>query len=565
MARGALNLRTRGDRVDFNADVPVPRAVAGDLSAAGARLRLTGQAPYPDLVRRRGDGAVSLRASLGGSRLALAGQRLDGAQFTAAFDGMSAGWMDSLTLAGKAQADLSAASATAGGGRVGAIRAQASAPDLRWSRKGGDTVSATARITAAVQDAAAGELRAPNALATFEGPIAFGAGGTALALKGAVSGRGAWTGLGAPAAADSAEIAAVKRAARAFSFQAPAVSVTVSKGATSFALAQPLRVRSAAGGQALLADRGGGAWRLTVAGGRLPKLEADVSRFALTDGGATATGRVKAALSVGPVQDGVLDASGTLRIADGAVSFAAGRCAAIKAGRLEFGANDVLNLAGQLCPANAPLLRLSGGDWRVAGLVQGGSVEVPFLQVVLKDAGGRIDAAQTRGRLNAAAAIGSAEVSDTAPSQRFRPLLVSGPARLAGDVWTGDLTFRTPAGQAIGQAKLAYDGRTGAGGVAIETGTLTFADGGLQPIQLSPLASAVGTPVEGQASFTGRFDWTAAGSTSSGVLDIPRLDFLSPAGRVTGLSADWPSPASPRSSPRRGRCCAPRASTPSRS
>jgi hypothetical protein len=44
----------------------------------------------------------------------------------------------------------------------------------------------------------------------------------------------------------------------------------------------------------VLADRGGGAWRLAVAGGGLPKVDADVSRFALTDGGATATGRIKA-------------------------------------------------------------------------------------------------------------------------------------------------------------------------------------------------------------------------------------------------------------------------------
>jgi hypothetical protein len=533
---GALALRTRGDRVDFNADVAVSKAVAGSLSAEGARLRLTGQAPYPDLIKRRGDGAVTLRASLSGSRLAMAGQRLDGAQLSAAFDGVSAGWIDSLTLTGKAQADLRAASATAGPGHIGAIRAKMEAPDLRWSRKGGDTVSATARLTAALQDVTAGELRVPNAITALAGPVAFGAHGAAVALKGSVGGRGAWTGLGAPTAGDSTEIAAVKRAARAFSFQAPAISLAVSDSATRFALDQPLRVRPAAGGEAVLANRGAGAWRLTVAGGGLPKVEADVSRVAVSDGGATATGRIKAALSIGPVQDGVFDAAGTLRIANGAMSFAGGRCATVKAGRLEFGVNDVLNLSGQLCPARAPLLSLGGGDWRIAGRVQGASAEIPFLQAALKGAAGAVDFAQKHGRLSATAAITSAEVYDTSPAMRFRPLLASGPARLAGDVWTADLAFRTPAGQAIGRAKLVHDTRTGVGGVAIETGTLTFADGGLQPIQLSPLASVVGTPAEGQAIFSGRFDWTPTGAASSGALDIPRLDFLSPAGRVTGLS-----------------------------
>jgi hypothetical protein len=54
------------------------RLVVGSLTLTGARLGLTGQAPYPDLQKRRGDGAVTLRASLAGS-LATAGQRLGGA------------------------------------------------------------------------------------------------------------------------------------------------------------------------------------------------------------------------------------------------------------------------------------------------------------------------------------------------------------------------------------------------------------------------------------------------------------------------------------------------------
>ena len=533
---GALSLRTRGDRVDINADVAVPEAIAGTLRAEGARLRLTGQAPYPDLKTRRGDGAVSLRAALGGSRLTAAGQQVAGAQLVAAFDGVSAGWIDTLTLTGKAEADLHATSGAAGQARVGAIRVLAKASDLRWSRRGGDTISATPNITASLRDMSAGDLRVPQAAGSFQGPMAFGPSGASIALRGNLSGRGAWMGLGAPVAADSPQIAALKRAARGFAFDAPAATLAVAKGVTHLSLVRPLRVTAPGGGAALLTDRGGGAWGLTVAGGGLPKVDAQASRVAFADGGAVAVGQVKAALSIGPVQDGDFDAAGTLRIAGGVATFAGSRCASVKAARLEFGVNDVLDLKGGLCPTAAPLLTVGGGDWRIAGRAEAASAEVPFLQAALKGAAGPVDFAQRRDRLGATATITSAEVDDTAAAMRFRPLVMSGPARLAGDVWSADLAFRTPAGQAVGQAKLVHDTRTGVGGVAIGTGTLTFADGGLQPIQLSPLASVIGTPAQGQARFTGRFDWTSAGAASSGALDIPHLDFQSPAGRVTGLS-----------------------------
>jgi hypothetical protein len=52
---------------------------------------------------------------------------------------------------------------------------------------------------------------------------------------------------------------------------------------------------------------------------------------------------------------------------------------------------------------------------------------------------------------------------------------------------------------------------------------------------LSPLAAALAPPVTGQAQFSGRFDWSPAGATSSGKLTIPSLDFGSPAGPVRGL------------------------------
>lgn len=535
LGAGALTLRTRGDRVEINARVETLKTVVGGVTLAGARLGLTGQGPYPDLQKRRGDGAVTLRASLAGS-LDTGAQRLDGAQLSAAFEGVSAGWIDTLTVTGVARADLTAASASAGSNRVGVIHVQANAPDLRWSRVGGDSVSATSQIKATLQGLRAGDLHLQQASASLGGPVAVSARETSVALKGAASGRGGWTGLGAPLAADSKEIAAVKRAARAFQFNAPALSLAVSKGEGHLALPQPVRVRSESGAEVVLADRGRGAWRVAVAGGGLPKLDADISRFVLTDGGITASGRVKAAGSFAPVVDGVVEAAGTLKALNGRVTFLAGGCVPVRARKLELGANDIEDLSARLCPAGAPMFSFANGGWSFRGRAEGVALAAPFAQIRGESGAGRVEASGVGSKLKVHAVLSGARVVDTAHATRFNPVTLSGPVDLAGDVLTAELGFRTPAGQPLGQASITHDTRAGRGGAKIDTGLLAFAEGGLQPVSLSPLAGVVGSPVIGSASFAGAFDWTSAGVTSSGAVTVPRLDFTSPAGKVTGLS-----------------------------
>src|SRR3546814_1986753 len=95
--------------------------------------------------------------------------------------------------------------------------------------------------------------------------------------------------------------------------------------------------------------------------------------------------------------------------------------------------------------------------------------------------------------------VAAARVVDTAPATRFNPLRMEGRAGLADGLWTADLSFATPAGHAIAKAALRHDASSASGGVAIRTGMLNFADGGLQPVELSPLAAAVGSPAMGSA------------------------------------------------------------------
>jgi hypothetical protein len=131
--------------------------------------------------------------------------------------------------------------------------------------------------------------------------------------------------------------------------------------------------------------------------------------------------------------------------------------------------------------------------------------------------------------------VAKAHVADTADPVRFLPLQAKGEAQLADDVWTAAFDL-SRLDHAVGRVDVRHDVRAEAGGAVISAPSLAFTEHGLQPDDLSPLvADYVKSPVEGSAGFEGRFDWTAEGATSSGVLTVPELDFTSPAGKVQGL------------------------------
>jgi hypothetical protein len=537
LGTGSLKLTTHGDRTDASLDAPILAAKAGGLSVEAGRLQASATAPYPDLKGRREDGAVVVQASLTGRSMTAAGQDFRDARISAGFTGQARGWISDLLVTGEGTANLQAAGVASGPAAAGGVRAAATASAVRWSRKGGDAVSTRLRIALKADQVDAKDLRLEHVSGVLHGPLTVGPEGNSISLSGGVAGRGGWRGIGPPVKGDSAEIAALKRGARRFAFSAPGVALSADNGPMRLALLDPVTLRTDAGGVARLGLEDEG-YRLSMAGGGLPRIAADVDRFALLPGGAMAGGRVRAALSIGPVEKGEFDASGTVRIADGAVRFTADACASVRAAKLELGANDVEKLAGRFCPDGRPMLSLAGGGWELAGRAEGVAAEVPFLQARVAEATARVAFGEKAGRLHATAAIADAELSDAAATRRFNPLRMSGQARLANEVWTADLGFRVPGGAAVAQAHLTHDGRTGAGGVDVDTGPLAFAEGGLQPAQLSPLAEALGSPATGQARFTGGFRWTKAATTSGGTLSVPRLDFKSPAGQVTGLSGD---------------------------
>jgi hypothetical protein len=175
----------------------------------------------------------------------------------------------------------------------------------------------------------------------------------------------------------------------------------------------------------------------------------------------------------------------------------------------------------------------------VNGALRDVAAQAPFLALAFTEASGTLTATGSRAGLDLDARISTAVVNDTTTPRRFNALTAQGRAGLASDQWSGAFDLAR-SGNPLGRLTLAHDGTTGRGGVTIDAPALAFAEDGLQPADLSPLAAEfVQSPAMGSASFTGRIDWSPdlpEGGSSSGRLIVPGLDFVSPAGPVKGLT-----------------------------
>lgn len=526
-----LNAHRNGARLAFNLSAPVNRLTASGVSSSDGVLTLAGETPYPDLTRRRLDGAVHLRTTYAAKTLGSAMGAATEARATGLFDGHVQGGFATLGTLGKARLTFDATSAEVQAGRVGPLHLKAASDNVRWTRAGGERLTATLAIAAEAQDLMAADLSLAATRARFTGALVASVKQTTFSLTGSVDGHGGWSGLGDLAPADVGQMAAIKRAVRDFAFAASDIRVSSADGVR---LVQPLILRpTSGGGEARLAWDALDA-RLTIAGGGLPDLDVQVRHLAFDP---TISGdlTVRMAASLGLVQGGTVEAAGRLLSSNGQARFFATRCAVVRAARLDFDANDVEGLSARICPDRQPLFTLGPAGWTFNGRVEGAAASVPFAQARAEGGGAVVSARGQGADMRVQAQVTSARLVDIAPERRFNPLILSGPVNLDAGIWRADLALRPPGGANAADVKLTHDGRLGFGAAVIETPGLTFVEGGLQPDQLSPLAGAVGSPAMGEARFSGRFDWSATGATSRGTVTIPRLDFTSPAGPVRGL------------------------------
>lgn len=603
-ARGlaaTVDLTTTGDRVALRVTAAADSArIAGEQGAAvqgqGARLTLTGDLPYPDLKTRRNDGRARLSLALTADRLATGDSAARGVAADLTFDGTTAGWIEAFRIDGRTTADLRAAGlegAVAGQGARLRLTDAATVLDrtgegLGWRVEGPADVSA-ARLSGAGFQGAGVHLTTRDLVAGGRGAAVEAQGNLALAADrlamddlsltgtrgaaridmvadGAVridargslrSARGAWPLFGPAARDDIPELGEMKRALSAFAVEIPAFSLSTGDTGTRFTLDRPATLTPANGGvltlrpgagplfSAARGERGGGALSVTATRGRgLPEAAFTIPRWSLTPDGFTATLDGRAALDFGLARGVALQTKGQLTSSNGRLTYTATTCVPLTVERLELDENDVTDLSGRFCPAGRPLFAVADGSWRADGALRDIKASAPFLALQFQDAEGTLAVTGGPRGVDLVAQVSRATVVDATTPARFNPMTASGSARLSGDDWTGAFDL-SRGDMALGRLTLAHDGKAGAGGLTIDAPSITFAEGGLQPSDLSPMAGdIIGSPAVGSVGFTGRVDWRAdAEGTSSGRLIVPGLDFTSPAGPVKGLrgSVDFTS------------------------
>ncbi|MFN4295363.1 MAG: YdbH domain-containing protein [Brevundimonas sp.] len=590
-----LDLATTGERTRFDVAAVFAEVNAPGLSGEAVRAGLIGEAPYPDLNARRSEGDLHLTATLAAGRLEAGDVSGRAVGARVGLNGRVNGWLESFTLSGESEGMIGADVLTLGQTSASGARMSISETvldmsrrdgALRWRLDGPMTLLAdrmrSGDLTLAGLDVRSGavsaggrsgagrasafEMTAPASfrarrlqfgdlsLTGIDGRMDADVTGQGVVLVEAAgrlrAARGRWPLLGEPGADDPPELAALKQALGGFGLEASSFRLRTGSTGTELVLGQAARITPLNGGLITLGahsgaplyaarpgQTGGGALILT---GTAPETDVRVAvpQWRLTSGGFTALLDGAAGFNFGFARDVNVAGAGTLTSGGGRLTFRPDGCVAITAAQLAFGENDARGLSGALCARDGPLVTVADGGWTAAGRMQDAAAEVPFLAMGFSNIAGPLTVRGTSDGLALEAEVETARAADTTQPQRFYPLEAAGAVSLAEDVWQGrfDLS-RGP--HRLGSVDLKHDGRAEAGGVAFDASGLTFAEGGLQPGDVTPLtAGLVDPPVIGGAGFTGRFDWTPEGATSSGVLTVRDLDFVSPVGPVTGLNGE---------------------------
>lgn len=549
---GTLDLTTTGDRVALRLDFDAASAETRDMNGQSLDLVLTGYLPYPDMQARRGDGRADLDLRLTGDRLALGDTVVDDAVLTLATQGQATGWIDTLGFDGEATARLTATRLTTPAATASGADITLTDGRVAIARAGGGRVAVSGPVRARIERVTSGDLALSDVTGRF-GLAYASTDATPLTLTGSVAAaRGAWPLFGAVARDDAPELAELKRALGAFSLSAPSLRLTSNDQGVRVALTQPARIAPANGGVLTLSpvarpifearpgESGGGALTLIATRGRgLPEATFAIPDWRLTPAGFRARIDGRARLDFTPARGVAIRTAGLLASDDGRVTYAPSDCLGVTVDRLDLDENDVTDISGRLCPTAQPLFVVQDGGWRMSGALRDVAAQAPFLALAFTEASGSLTATGSRAGLGLDARIETATVNDTTTPRRFNTVTAQGRAGLEGEQWSGAFDLAR-SGNALGRLTLAHDGTSGRGGVTIDAPTLTFAEGGLQPADLSPLAADfVQSPAIGSATFTGRIDWSPdlpEGGSSSGRLIIPNLDFVSPAGPMKGLT-----------------------------
>jgi hypothetical protein len=594
---GALvKARKRGDRLTVDVQLGLKTFSAGQLDLTEAQGTLQADLTYPDLKRLSMVGPAEARLALKARGAEIEAASLGGLEANLAVSGLLSGDFQRGGLTGKttlhargerltaqgldsrdvvADLDLSnlaltydpggvrgsartrltanADRAVAGGAALSraALEAQSSSLTL-VSDKTRSTIGGPVSLALGSSRAAMGGVVLSSLAADGKGRFSAGTDGIALALDGRADADGAMSGPDAQRVAlalpnpDYALAAA--RALSRFDLSAPALKLGITGGQTTLSLLRPVALTAASGARVTLGAPGGplvaardgtASGRATVAlgGGGLPDITLKAPNWRANASGLASDVVVAGAVDVPPFIGVAGTLAGRAQLAGDGLTIRLNGCTPMTAKAIAMGEPPISAVTFQLCPSAQPLVTASGGLWRASALVRDGAAMVNVAQARLEGVeasfvgGGRgFDAAQVK-------VTGGRVVEASTEGKRFETIAATGEVDLARGQWTGALDAKTLNGRPLGRITIRHDVASGRGQADIDASKLTFAKGGLQPLDLTPLAT-VARDAEGPAAFTGRFAWHDEIMTSEGRVSTTGLDFKSPLGPAHRLKGE---------------------------
>ena len=594
-AQGAsVTARKRGDRLTVDVTLALDSLETSAADLAGTTARLSADLPYPDLAHRTARGPLAAQLSvradaarlddgqaenldadlawtgrldggpqdlalMGKGRLTLRGARLsapslDARDATLALDlarvvgGRREG---QLNLRGAAIAEITAGRAVVGGLAVRDLRGRGASESLALAADAqGARLTGPLKVETTADRLALGALALTATRLTASGRVGQDAAGLTLKLDGAASGA---SGISSPDAERLAALipnpaygAPLSQALRTFQLAAPGLGLEIADGRTRVSLSREARlaapngvVLTASSPGGLLLDAGSdgarGGLRTALSGGGLPTVRLTAANWRAADGVATSPLSLAVEnFDLPPIEGVGGQIDGQARLAGGRFTLITRQCAPITAKAYALGDSPVTAIKAAVCPTTAPLVTAGPGGWSAALRFKDGEGDLAAAQARLQTIQGEASLGGTSGFERAEVRVDSAAIADAAPERRFNPILAKGRLGLSGGLWTGGFQATTPVGAPLGEIRLRHVVATGRGRADIDAAKLTFAPGGLQPSELSPMA-AFAREAKGDARFTGVFAWDQAGATSQGRLVADKIDFTSPIGFVATL------------------------------
>jgi hypothetical protein len=316
---------------------------------------------------------------------------------------------------------------------------------------------------------------------------------------------------------------------------------------TRFALTEPMLVKGAKGGALRIPmlilsgtrDSANAALEANLGGSGLPAAKLTLSNLLWSGGGFTTKAAFSTRFNFAMLRGVDLAGRGTFSWQNGQYAFTPSGCLRAALAAFHPGASDMAkNVQGDVCaPANQPLLTGEGIGWTLTGEARNAAADLPLATAHVEKVVARLNFDGEGAPLKGTATVTSAEVSDRAPSLRFKPLLGGGAVSLANGVWRGRFAVTDPKKASLGEATFVHTMATGAGTAHINAPKITFAANGLQPVDLSPLLVAL-RRAEGTAALTGDINWTREAITSQGKLTVNSLDFMTPLGKAHAVKSD---------------------------